>query len=278
MKKIITIAFILFLSYNGWAEDEQSIQKTKIKNLEKEIIELKKEIKIVDKEYKIRETDLKDYIQTKYLNWYASNFFSILAIFGVFGTIIGIIGLRNYLRAKIDKNVQLQLGTYLGSAEWTNALKVKINKQLEQNKLKDRMKIIVLSSSGADIAEMTSFLKENEFKSVNYYFFNGHLIEDSKMLNDNPQILIINNQANQFNLIKPTPSIAPYTNFDDLINEIKKHYKTLAIFYFNDTGDNLPRNLNDGLISSFANSYASFYHNILDLMRYKYLVIDKKEF
>ncbi len=284
MKKLITIAFILLLSCNGWAEEKQhviiaattdslQIVKSELTQIKTELLQISSELQLVKKNIGNEQTEIKEFVNDKYGKIF--NFWAIIgAILGFFLTIIVISYLVNlYIKSQVRK--------YFNSNTWFEALKTKINKQLDQNKLKAKMKIVVLSSG--DENDMSLFLKANDFVNVNYHTLTGNLAEDKKIISINPHILIINNQSNQFKLKNITLGSGlsvPDNNtpINDLVNLIKNEYQTLAVFYFNDTGDNLPRELNTGLKSSFANSYASFYHNLLDLMRYKYLVIDKKEF
>ena len=89
------------------------------------------------------------------------------------------------------------------------------------------------------------------------------------MKTEHVELLFINNKDDAFQMdSKP---------FDELIKKIKKENKNIAVFYFNDSNVHFPPSLDQGLNSSFLNSLASMYHNLLDLMRYKYLVIDNKE-
>jgi len=283
MKKLITIAFILLLSCNGWAEEKQhviiaattdslQIVKSELTQIKAELLQISSELQFVKKNIGYEQLEIKEYVHDKYgtlLNIYAIGG----AIFGFFLTIVVI----TYLVNLFVKNQTIK---YFESNKWFLALEVEIDKQLEQNKLKTRMRINVLSEDFID--DMQLYLTENKFSNVNYYNFSGIIKEDEKILSSNPHILIINNQNDQFGLknIK-LDSRSSILDIDmpiiNLIKLIKVKYPKVAVFYFNDNAIKLPSELDNGLKSSFASSYASFYHNLLDLMRYKYLVIDQKE-
>jgi len=281
MKKIISIAFILLLSYSGWAEEKEQFTNRAINDsirnaefelnqIKKEIIQLSAEIQFVKKNIGNEQLEIREYVHEKYG--------TLLNIYAIVGAILGFfltIAIITYLGNLYVKN---QARKYFDSNEWFVALDVEINKQLEQNKLKTRMRINVISENSTN--DMQLYLTKNKFSNIKYYNLTGKIAEDEKILSSNPQILIINNQNDQFGLKNITNvSNESFTDIKILpiINLIKDKYQELAVFYFNDNAVKFPNGLDDGLKSSFACSYASLYHNLLDLMRYKYLVIDQKK-
>jgi len=283
MKRFITITFILLLCYSGWAEEKEqytnraindSIHNTKfeLNQIKKEIIQLSDEIQFVKKNIGNEQLEIKEYVHDKYG--------TLLDIYAIVGAILGFFLTIVVITYLVNLFVKNQTKKYFESNKWFLALEIEIDKQLEQSKLKTRMRINVLSENFID--DMQLYLTENEFSNVEYYSFAGIINEEEKVLSSNPHILIINNQNDQFGLknIK-CDSRSSILDIDipiiNLIKLIKAKYPKLAVFYFNDNAVKLPSELDDGLKSSFASSYASFYHNLLDLMRYKYLVIDQKE-
>jgi hypothetical protein len=268
MKQIIIIAIILLLNIGGRAQDnkkETVVQQTQIENLQKQISELKDEIQKIDKGYSVKEIDIKDYIQDKYIRWWNPILWIVITIVSIIGALIGYFGIKKDLSMKIDKKIMDELDNYLKSSEWTNALKAKISKQIAENKFKEALKIHVLSVDQTTEDIIRNYFTENNFNENNIIYKQGINInlESEKM-----DLMFINNKDDAFQM---------NTNpFDTLIAEIKKKQENLAVFYFNDSNVRFPSNLDQGLNSNFSNSFASLYHNLLDLMRYKYLVIDRK--
>jgi len=261
---------------NSAAQTEITTLKNEIGELKNQLSELNNDIKELDKRYNVKETEIKKYVLTNYSDWLTTHATIIFYLVGI----MSILGAGIFIKKIVSIEVKRRVQNHLNNDEWFEALKLKINKQLDQNKLKMKMKICVLSNRSE--TDMSFFLKENDFTNVVYHTFSDNILDDSTIFKSDFQILIINNQNNQFGFktIKlESGAIVPEENtaINDLIDLIKKDYPTLAVFYYNDNGFTLPRKLNTGLVSSFANSYASSYHNLLDLMRYKYVVIDHKK-
>jgi hypothetical protein len=195
---------------------------------------------------------------------------------------LGLIGAGVFIKNLVVGEVKRRVKIYLDNDEWFDALNKKINKQLDQNKFKQNMKIGVFSKDKELENEMLNFFTENEFSNIENRIFTGVDETDFEILKNDIQVLVINNQNNQFdfkNIKLKTGASVPDENtpINSLIDKLKEDKPKLSVFYFNDNGFQLPRKLNNGLISSFSNSYASMYHNLLDLMRYKYKVIDRKD-
>ncbi len=277
MKKYISstlLAILLLLTISGYSQtktsDKDATNQKEVIGLKKKVDSLQKTIKILNaditnlnKDFDFRETDIKYYVQEKYLNSYVAYFpviMLVIAIFGLFGTGI-------YLKTRINEKVHNYFMKYLNSSEWKEALEKKIKNQIAENKFKQLLRIHVISSDYESEKKIRTYFIENEFieKNISYSL---EVITD--VLKSKFDILFINNEKDKFDQKNSTP-------FDELINEIKLKHPQLCVLYYNDNGVLLPRNLNDGLESSFSNSLASLYHNLIDLMRYKYLVIDRKE-
>ncbi len=247
---------------------------SEVSALRVEISELRNEILLLDKKIGVEQTKLEEFFYDKYGKWF--QLWAILgALMGFFLSITIISFLVNYF-------VKKQVEKFLNSNVWFEALKTKINKQLDQNRFKQNMNIALLSNGSEFEKDMLNFFTENEFPNISRFAFTGNNEIDFKILNEDIQILVINNQNNQFEFkLKKTPNGSRATDentpINDLIKQIKKVKSDLPVFYFNDNSVQLPYTLNNGLISNFANSYASMYHNLLDLMRYKYKVIDRKD-
>jgi hypothetical protein len=278
--KSLLLAFFLFtiFTFHTSAQNNQEQQvaptfETDLLNLKKEvvdlgnqIIELNNEIQAIIKKDNVKELEIKEYVQEKYLNWWASNFLTILAIAGALGSIIGFFGMRYSVSKKIDEKVKTEIEIHLKSAEWTNALKAKISKQIAENKFKEVLKICILSNDDKTETIIRNYFSENNFPKGNLEYKRISDLDLLKM--ENYDLIFINNKDNSFNMA--TKSLDP------LIGNIKSINQKMAVFYFNDNGIPLPRELDNGLNSSYSNSLASMYHNLLDLMRYKYLVLDEK--
>ncbi len=262
MKKIVTITIFLLLSFGGWAQEENKQNyQDKIEKLEKRISELDKEIQQIKNDYTIKEREIKNYVQENYEDWFTSHATILFWLVGI----LGILGAGIFIKRIVTREVRLKVKSHLDNDKWFNALNAKINKQLDQYKFKETIRFIVLSENQESENIMRTYFIENDFPEKNIVFRKSASIDIN---NDKVDIIFINNKDDSFKM-KTNP-------FDPLITEIKIKNNNIAVFYFNDNGVNLPRHLNEGISSSFANSFASMYHNLLDLMRYKYLVLDRK--
>jgi|GEM_PF-3323248 len=244
--------------------------KAEIDSLKKEQAETKKDVQNLDRNFNVKEIDIKEYIQEHYENWITSHFTFTLSIVSILGFFLAIWGLQKIAGTMINKRVEIELEKHLKSNAWLNALKLKIKKQLDENVFKEGTKIHVISNDDVTESEIKKYLTDNGFAEKNISFSIG---ASESILSSPFDVLFINNKNNAFALTSGSAS----SPFDNLINQIKASSPDLAVLYFNDNGMMLPRDLNNGLNSSFANSLASLYHNLLDLMRYKYLVLDGKE-
>ena len=256
--------------------DTISIIYDEITELNNSINELQGNISQLEKKVEYKETDIKAYVQTTYTDWITSHATIIFWLVGI----LGIVGVWMFIRKIVSSVVKKRIKAHLDSDEWFNALQAKINKQLDQNKFKQNMKIGVLAKDENNNLELLNFFAENDFPNIIPYYFTGDDNIDFGILNDDIHILVINNKNNQFEL--PDRTSKSKTNnanipITKLINQIKVDPKKLPVFYFNDEGTVFPKELDKGLISSYSNSFAAIYHNLLDLMRYKYKVIDEKD-
>ncbi len=286
MKKIqIFIACLFAISVNAQTSALSLAKSDSIARINAEIIvlsneinKLKEDLVLMDKKYTNNEVEIKKYVNENYTDWITSHASFILWIAGILGLIGAGVFIRNLVIGEVKRRVKI----YLDNDEWFDALNKKIDKQLDQNKFKQNMKIGVFSKNAEGGKEMLNFFTENEFPNILNYMFTGDNTIDFEILKKDIDVLVLNNQNNQlgFKQIKlKNGAIVTDENtpINDLIEKIRQENSKLSVFYFNDNSIQLPRKLNEGLISSFANSYASIYHNILDLMRYKYKVIDQKD-
>ena len=222
-------------------------------------------------------------------NWFSG-------IFAIVGFLIGFLGIRKYMEIKTKERIE----EHLKDPEWTQALLVKIKKQVAENKLKENVKILVISNDDDSEKDIKNYFQENKFNEKKISYKRGTEVVFN---NTDFDILFINNQHNLFRLPEKSASLAPIkttkkttnsasgketnstntetvsTVLDVVIKDIKVTYasRNYTVFYFNDGGVILPKELDKGLTSSYANSLASLYHNLLDLMRYKYVVLDNKK-
>jgi len=205
------------------------------------------------------------------LNWISGSISFLLAIIGFFAAFYGT---KDYLKRKAKERID----EHLKDDEWTAALESKIQKHLAENELKEKIKILVISNDDDSETIIKNYFQGNKFNGKRISYKIGTNIDLKETDFD---VLFINNIGNKFNL-PIQPKTAPFspTVLDTLINGIKKGNKKLqktAVFYFNDNQNRFPDHLDNGLNSSFTNSLASLYHNLLDLMRYKYVVLDNKK-
>jgi len=225
------------------------------------------------------------------LNW-------VSGIFAIVGLIIGFLGFRKFMENKAKERIE----EYLKDQRWVDALNAKVQKRIAENKLKEEVNILVISNNDKSERIIKNYFQENKFNGKKIIYKRGTKVD----FNLDFDILFINNMDNLYGFPdksrsfppsaaaqkttgsasitsssspKVTKTPATTTVLDKVISEIKGMYanKQYAVFYFNDNGINLPISLNKDLNSSFTNSLASLYHNLLDLMRYKYVVLDNKK-
>ena len=287
MMKNIKLAFFLLLALNSITMAQNV--PSNIDSLKRMVVEVEKKINIQEKELNQFQEKLNfihtTVIETKEMAYQTDRelwklglgwFSGIGALaFSVIGFWVAFFGTTKYLENKI----KAKLDAHLNDEKWSKALNTKIQKHLAENELKEKIKILVISNDGDSEKIIKNYFQENKFNGSRIFYKQG---SDLNLNEIDFDILFINNMGNKFNLPLIQPKVAPFlpTAFDALINGIKnsKELKKAAVFYFNDNQNRFPDHLDNGLDSSFTNSLASLYHNLLDLMRYKYIVLDNKNF
>lgn len=267
----ITLALLLvaFLATGSFAQKRNSTSE--IDSLKKRIEKLEKELSTHDSgirsiDYKLNfvhakavEAEEKAYKTEREL--WKEHFGLFELAFTLVVALLSFFGIKNRLEEKVKK----KLDEIVKDPKRIEAMEAKIDKHLAENKFKEDIKLLVMSKDKESEKVIKNYLEENNFPKKNVIYNIGSEIT---LFNHKFDLLFINNLQDRFEIdSKP---------FDLLINEIKNKYIDLAVFYYNDNNKRLPQYLDEGLKSSFANSIASLYHNLIDLMRYKYLVIDGK--
>ncbi len=238
--------------------DSTEFLTLKIKQLQVEINQLSYEVQSLKNNRIHEEAEFREYVQDKYG--------TILQAYALAGGFLGLIFVGSIISFLVHQFTKNQVNKFFESDEWTSALRTKIRKQIAENRFKETLKIHVLSKNEETENIIRNYFTENNFSDKNITYKQK---TDLDLKTEHVELLFINNKDDAFQMdSKP---------FDELIKKIKKENKNIAVFYFNDSNVRFPPSLDQGLNSSFSNSLASMYHNLLDLMRYKYLVIDNKE-
>lgn len=133
-------------------------------------------------------------------------------------------------------------------------------------KLKTDFNILIVYKSEKDNDTIRNFMKQNGF---NFEFVHIDKIPD-KVTSD---VVFIYNPKNEFGYSKDDKQkIVNPEVINLLIDKVSKI--NIGVFYYNETY--VQHNAQGYACTSFANTITTVYHNLIDLMRYKYLVIDKK--
>lgn len=272
--KVLTLSFLLIYSI-AYCSGQDSIKnykesnelKNTIENLNKEILDIKSIFKEEERKFNVRESEIKYYVQEKYMNWWVSSFPIIMlaiAVFGLFGTAVW---WKTRAQIIIDTKVQNSITKYIESSEYRLALEKKIKNQIAENRFKQLMKIHVISGDPASENTIRNYFQENEFPLKNISYSIG---TERSLIPEHVDVLFINNRSNEF---EQMPDNSP---FKSLIQDVKKMSSNIAIIYFNNGRIHLPNDL-ALQVDGYASSFAAIYHNLIDVMRYKFFVIDKKD-
>ncbi|MCL4481190.1 MAG: hypothetical protein M1445_00970, partial [Bacteroidetes bacterium] len=230
----LTLIFVFFLSPESFAQKQNSTLeidslKKRIEKLEKDLSTHDSGIRSIDYKLNIVHSKAVEAEETAYkterelwklgLNWISG---PLSILFAIIGFLAAFFGTKDYVKRKAKERID----EHLKDDKWTDALEVKIRNHLAENKLKEDVKILVISKDEDSEKIIKNYFQENKFNPNKIKYRQKIEID---LISYDFDILFINNIGNTFTF-PDRNSNQSTTVLDSLIEKIKTDYSSLAVF------------------------------------------------